>query len=178
MTQGCTGNYLSLWGHLESPRWEPAVTVPTDWGSNCNSIRCKLRPVNFQNKNDMLLWSQWSSRTIQPWYSTVFFFCFEGNCFHVKRGCVTLLPSVYCDMTPESQRRRSLLGNDSVNRFPRQRIRKQQLKYCWVTTMETVFSVGPDPIRCQETASADCNRLRTLVGVTVNCKVWRFAVAL
>jgi hypothetical protein len=33
-------------------------------------------------------------------------------------------------------------------------------------------------IRCQETASGDCNRLRTLVGVTVNCKVWKSAIAL
>jgi hypothetical protein len=33
-------------------------------------------------------------------------------------------------------------------------------------------------IRCQETNSGNCNRLRTLVGVTVNCKVWRLAVAL
>jgi hypothetical protein len=31
---------------------------------------------------------------------------------------------------------------------------------------------------CQETGNGDCNRLRTLVGVTVNCKLWRLAVAL
>jgi hypothetical protein len=33
-------------------------------------------------------------------------------------------------------------------------------------------------IRCQETDGGDYNRLRTLVGVTLNCKVWRLAVAL
>jgi hypothetical protein len=32
-------------------------------------------------------------------------------------------------MTPESQSRPSLQGNDTVNRFPRQRISKQQSKY-------------------------------------------------
>jgi hypothetical protein len=36
----------------------------------------------------------------------------------------------YCDMTPDGQSRRSLLGNDSVNRFLRKRIRKQQSGYC------------------------------------------------
>jgi hypothetical protein len=33
-------------------------------------------------------------------------------------------------------------------------------------------------IRCQETDSGDCNRLRTLVFAAVNCKVQRLAVAL
>jgi hypothetical protein len=41
-----------------------------------------------------------------------------------------------------SQSRCSLLGNNSVNRFPRQRIHKQQFKCCWTVVMETVFSVG------------------------------------
>jgi hypothetical protein len=56
----------------------------------------------------------------------------------------------YCDMTPESQSRRSLLGNDSVSRFPRQRIRKQQWKYCWAIMMELVFSVGSATRLCNE----------------------------
>jgi hypothetical protein len=33
-------------------------------------------------------------------------------------------------------------------------------------------------IHCQETDSGDCNRLKTLVGVTVNCKAWILAIAL
>jgi hypothetical protein len=33
-------------------------------------------------------------------------------------------------------------------------------------------------IRCQESASGDCNKLRTLVDVTVNCIVWKSAIAL
>jgi hypothetical protein len=33
-------------------------------------------------------------------------------------------------------------------------------------------------IRCPETTSGDCNRLRTLVCVTVNCEVRRLTVAL
>jgi hypothetical protein len=48
-------------------------------------------------------------------------------------------------MTPESQSKRSLLGNNSVNMFPLQRISKQQSKYSWAVTMETVFSVGSTP---------------------------------
>jgi hypothetical protein len=36
-------------------------------------------------------------------------------------------------------------GNDSVTRFPRQRILKQQSSYFWAITMETVFSVGSYP---------------------------------
>jgi hypothetical protein len=28
-------------------------------------------------------------------------------------------------------------------------------------------------IRCQKTVGGDCNRLRTLVCVTVNCKLWK-----
>jgi hypothetical protein len=41
-----------------------------------------------------------------------------------------------------SKSRHSLLGNDSVNRFPRQRISKQKSRYCWAITMENMFSVG------------------------------------
>jgi hypothetical protein len=41
-----------------------------------------------------------------------------------------------------SQIRRSLLANHSVNRFPRQQINKQQLRYCWALKIETVFSVA------------------------------------
>jgi hypothetical protein len=33
-------------------------------------------------------------------------------------------------------------------------------------------------IRCQERNSRDCDRLRTLLGVTVNCEVWRRTIAL
>jgi hypothetical protein len=51
----------------------------------------------------------------------------------------------YCDMTPESQGRRSLLGNDSVNSFSRQQISTQQSRYYWTITKETVFSVGSAP---------------------------------
>jgi hypothetical protein len=51
----------------------------------------------------------------------------------------------YCDMTPESQSRHSLLGNDSVKRFLRQRINKQQSKNYWAITMVTVFCVGVTP---------------------------------
>jgi hypothetical protein len=35
-----------------------------------------------------------------------------------------------------------------------------------------------DEIRCQESDNGDCNRLRTRVGVTVNGKVWKSAIAL
>jgi hypothetical protein len=42
-------------------------------------------------------------------------------------------------MTLESQNR---IGNDSVNRFPRQLIHNQQSKYCWDITMVPVFSFG------------------------------------
>jgi hypothetical protein len=45
-------------------------------------------------------------------------------------------------MTPESQNRRPLLSNDSANRFPLQRISKQQLWYVLVITTEALFSVG------------------------------------
>jgi hypothetical protein len=48
-------------------------------------------------------------------------------------------------MTPESQSRCSLAYNDLVNRFPRQRMSKQQSKHCWAIMMETVFSVGSAP---------------------------------
>jgi hypothetical protein len=48
-------------------------------------------------------------------------------------------------MTPESQRRRSFLANDSVNRFLRQGMSKQQSKYFWAMMMETVFAVGSAP---------------------------------
>jgi hypothetical protein len=33
-------------------------------------------------------------------------------------------------------------------------------------------------IRCQEADSGDCNRLRTLVDVTVNCRVWKSEISL
>jgi hypothetical protein len=36
-----------------------------------------------------------------------------------------------------------------------------------------LYSVRLLEIRCQETTSGECNRLRTLVRVTVNCKVWK-----
>jgi hypothetical protein len=53
-------------------------------------------------------------------------------------------------MTPESRSsgaRVSIhrLGNGSVNRFPRQRRSRQQSRYYWAITMETVFSVGSAP---------------------------------
>jgi hypothetical protein len=53
-------------------------------------------------------------------------------------------------MMPESQNSGAgvnvhLLCNDSVITFPRQRIRKQQLRYCWAIKMEIVFSVGSGP---------------------------------
>jgi hypothetical protein len=56
-------------------------------------------------------------------------------------------PSPFWAWRPEqrSQSNRSLLGKDSVNTFLRQQILKQQLKYLWTITMETVFSVGSDP---------------------------------
>jgi hypothetical protein len=38
-----------------------------------------------------------------------------------------------------------LLGNDSVNTFPQQRISKQQLRHYWAITMIIVFSVGSAP---------------------------------
>jgi hypothetical protein len=44
-------------------------------------------------------------------------------------------------MTPESQSRRSLLNNVSVNSFLRQRISNNR-NYCWAIMMETEFSVG------------------------------------
>jgi hypothetical protein len=48
---------------------------------------------------------------------------------------VRLGPWSYYDMTPES--RRSLVGNDSVNIFPRQQIRKQQSSnfHCYATAL-------------------------------------------
>jgi hypothetical protein len=65
------------------------------------------------------------------------------SCNNTAYGCILW----YDARKPEqrSQSRRSLLGNDSANRFPRQQIRKQQLKYCWTITMQTMFSVGSDP---------------------------------
>jgi hypothetical protein len=50
---------------------------------------------------------------------------------------------IYRDMTSESRNSGARIDfhcNYSVNRFPRQRIRKQS-KYCRVITMETVFSI-------------------------------------
>jgi hypothetical protein len=38
-----------------------------------------------------------------------------------------------------------LLGNDSVNRFPRQRINNETIEVFLAITMETVFSVEPAP---------------------------------
>jgi hypothetical protein len=54
-----------------------------------------------------------------------------------------MLLLLYCDMTPES--RNSGTRDDSVNRFPQQRIRNQQWMYCWDITTETVLSVGSAP---------------------------------
>jgi hypothetical protein len=47
----------------------------------------------------------------------------------VSRVSLHMRAGEYCDFTPESRNsdRRSLLGNDSLNKIPRQRIRKQQL---------------------------------------------------
>jgi hypothetical protein len=58
-------------------------------------------------------------------------------------------------MTPESQIRRSLPGNDSVKRFLRQRISTKQSRYFWAITMETVFSVGSAPRQYNEDPRPD-----------------------
>jgi hypothetical protein len=48
-------------------------------------------------------------------------------------------------MTPESQSKRSLLGNDLANRFPWQQIRKKKSRYYLAIMMETVFPAGSAP---------------------------------
>jgi hypothetical protein len=62
-----------------------------------------------------------------------------------RRFATVQCKSIYCDIMPESQSRHSLLDNDTINTFPRQRINKQQSRYCWATKMETVFSVVVAP---------------------------------
>jgi hypothetical protein len=51
---------------------------------------------------------------------------------------------IYYDMTPESQNSGVTETSTAKQRlckdFPWQRIRKQQSRYCWVITTETVFS--------------------------------------
>jgi hypothetical protein len=73
----------------------------------------------------------------------------------------------YCDMTPES-RNSSLLGNGSINTFPRKRTRsgiEEPVSKQWIgkhTTigvlLETVFSVGAAPSLYNE----DLRQLREL----------------
>jgi hypothetical protein len=50
--------------------------------------------------------------------------------------------------TPEQ-----FLGNGLVNTFPRQQIRKQQSRYCWAITMETVFSMWLVPKHYKQSQS-------------------------
>jgi hypothetical protein len=49
-----------------------------------------------------------------------------------------------------SQSRRWLLGKGWLNTFPRQGILKQQSKYFWAITMETVFTLGTAPMLYNE----------------------------
>jgi hypothetical protein len=44
--------------------------------------------------------------------------------------------------------------------------------------MRAAVTVRLLQIRYQESVSGDCNSLRTLVDVTVNCKMWKSAIAL
>jgi hypothetical protein len=48
----------------------------------------------------------------------------------------------------------------------------------YVCCSTVILGVCDVVIRCQETDSGDCNRLRTLASVTENCKVWKWATAL